>query len=295
MPQKKTSRSRTQQSNLSNFATKLIANGKAMEASAGAAANAGEQTGTTGGSDASLGGIMTAINNMKTEFSSRFDDISAAIEGVRKDIKDCSERVAQAEVRISATEDNVTELYGRMKRLEGKNKELEDKVLDLEARSRRSNVRLVGLPEGAEGSDICGFLEGWIPEVLELGSLRGKLAVERAHRLGPPRERGAPRTLIVNFLSYKDKEMVMKAARAKRQILFKNQQVRFYQDMAAEMHKKLKEFEGARRQLRSLGLRYGMIPPARLILTYKNHTHIFNKAEEAEEFIKKIRSENQQN
>lgn len=168
-------------------------------------------------------------------------------------------------------------------------------MLDLEARSRRSNVRLVNLPEGAEGEDTCGFLESWIPEVLELQSLRGKITVERAHRLGPRRQHktdSTPRTLIMKFLNYKDKEAVMKAARAKTQVLYKNHPVRFYQDTTAETHKKIKEFEEARRQLRSLGLRYGMIPPGRLIVTYKERSHMFNSADEAERFIKKIQSDN---
>ncbi len=31
-------------------------------------------------------------------------------------------------------------------------------VTDMEDKSRRNNVRLVGLPEGMEGSDVAGFL-----------------------------------------------------------------------------------------------------------------------------------------
>ena len=186
-------------------------------------------------------------------------------------------------------------LQEKVKNLEGKNKNLEEKVLDLGTRSRRSNVRLINLPEGAEGEDTCGFLESWIPEALELPPLRRTLTVERAHRLGPRRQHdtnSAPRTLIMKFLNYKDKEAVMRAARAKQQILYKNQRVRFYHDTTAETHKRLKEFEEARRQLRSLGLRHGMSHPARLIVTYKDRSHIFNSADEAEHFIKKIQSDN---
>lgn len=310
MEPRKSNRNKTQQTKVTNFATpaakaKLTTNAEAMEASA-AASSAGsgspfkqpeESTATARDeTSTSLGTILTAINTMKAEISSKFDGILTAIENVRRDITDCSERVTQAETRISTTEDDVTMLRKKVKNLEGKNKDLEEKVLDLEARSRRSNVRLVNLPEGAEGEDTCGFLENWIPEALELQQLRGKITVERAHRLGPRRQHktdSAPRTLIMKFLNYKDKEAVIKAARAKKQVLYNNHPVRFYQDVTAEMHKKLKEFEEARRQLRSLGLRYGMIPPARLIVTYNERSHIFNGADEAERFIKKIQSDNQ--
>lgn len=48
------------------------------------------------------------------------------------------------------------------------------------------------------------------------------------------------------MVNCKDKEAAMRAARAKRQILYRNQSVRFYQDMTAQTHKKVKEFEEAR-------------------------------------------------
>lgn len=306
MSLKKVGRTRGQQTNLSNFASvtkaKPTANDKAMDANANDAALANasvvKQTEANEDSDVTLRGIMSAINNMKTEFSHKFDGIFTAVESIRKDIMDCSERVTQTEVRISSTEDDVTELRAKIKSLEEKNKTLGEQVLDLESRSRRSNVRLVGVPEGAEGADVCGFLESWIPEALDLAPLRGTFTIERAHRLGPRRDhstKSAPRTLIMKFLNYKDKEAVMRAAKTKRQILYKNQPVRFYQDVAAEMHKKVKTFGEARRQLQLLGLRYGIIHPGRLIVTYKDRSHIFNNAKEAEVFIKKVQQDNQPN
>lgn len=160
---------------------------------------------------------------MKTELSTRFDGILAAIENVRQDITDCAEHVTEAETRISAAEDSVTSLQTKVQVLENKNKDLEEKILDLETRSRHSNLRLVNLLEGAEGEDSCAFLESWLPDALELAPLRTKLTLERAHRLGPrTQNRSSPRTLIMKFLNYKDKETVVRAAKTKRQVLYKN-------------------------------------------------------------------------
>lgn len=177
--------------------------------------------------------------------------------------------------------------------LEKKNKGLEEKVLDLEARSRRSNLRLVNLPEGAEGEDACAFLENWLPEALNLALLRTALIVERAHRveLKSTSNTAAPRTLIMKFLNYKDKTTVIKAARAKRPILFKNPQVRLYEDLTTGVHKKQKEFDAVRQQLRAMGIRYGMIPPARLLVTHNGQSRIFNQPAEAENFVRNLRAE----
>ncbi len=59
---------------------------------------------------------------------------------------------------------------------------LAEKMTDMEDKSRRNNIRLVGLPEGMEGSDVAGFLRinlsRWIP------SLKGRdIEIDRAHRV----------------------------------------------------------------------------------------------------------------
>ncbi|XP_029311179.1 uncharacterized protein LOC115023950 [Cottoperca gobio] len=219
-----------------------------------------------------------------------------AIEGMRKEIRACSEPMAEAEVRISSTEDDVISLQDKVNTLEVKNTKLEDKVEDLEARSRLSNLRVVNLPEDAERGDACAFLDKWIPDVLVLAPLNSKCILERAHRIGQRRDANAPpRTLIMQFLNYKDRMVVTKAARAKQQILFKDQQVRFYPDLAAGVHKRQKMFDNVRQKLRILGIRYGMLLPARLLVTYKDKSHTFENPSAVENFIERIAREEGRN
>ncbi|RXN15565.1 LINE-1 type transposase domain-containing 1 [Labeo rohita] len=190
--------------------------------------------------------ILAAINSMKTEFSSRFDGIMVAIESMKKEMNDCNERVSQADLRISNAEDDVAHLQAKINKLESKNKSLEDKLVDLETRSRFNNLRLVGLPEGAEGRDPCSFLEKWIPE---------------------KDSKVPPRMLIMRFLNYKDKQAV------------------------TGIHQLRKQFAPVRQELRNLGIRHGVIHPARLLVTYKEQTRSFKTPTEAREFIKKIQED----
>lgn len=246
-------------------------------------------TGTQNGSEM----VLAAINNLKSDFSSKLDGILTAIENVRKDINDCVERVSHAETRISTTEDTVNSLQTKVQTLENQTKTLQEQILDLETRSRRSNLRLVNLPEGAEGDDACTFLERWLPEAVGLQPMRSPLTLERAHRIGQRNapNNASPRTVIMKFLNYRDKISVVRAARAKGRILFKDCSVRLYEDLATGVHKKQKEFDAARRQLRALGIRCGMIPPARLLVTYGDQSRIFTKPSDAENFIKSLRPE----
>lgn len=84
---------------------------------------------------------------------------------------------------------------------------------------------------------------------------------------------------------------IMAAARAKKVILYKDQQVRIYPDLAVGLHQLRKQFDPSRQELRNLGIRHRLIHPARLLLTHKDRTYTFKTLTEAEEFIKKIQKD----
>ncbi len=110
-----------------------------------------------------------------------------------------------------------------------------------------------------------------------MGPQRCPIIIERVHHVGPRRDADAPpRPLIMKFLNCKQKILVLKAAKVKKDILYKNHKVRFYNDLATEVHKQRKQYNSVRQQLRSLGLRHGIIPPAKLVVTYKERTHTFS-------------------
>lgn len=127
--------------------------------------------------------IMKAIMSLKSGLYKKIDGVQTSITEVRKEIQECTGRLVHAEQRISDAEDNVNGLISKVSILENTVKTLSNKVEDLECRSRRNNVRLVGLPEKAEGLDTATFLEKWIPEALGMES-REPLVIERAHRIG---------------------------------------------------------------------------------------------------------------
>lgn len=123
--------------------------------------------------------ILMTINNLRSEFLTRLDGILTAVEETKKELVDCTERLT--------VEDEQAKLKEMVQMLERRNKTLEEKVIDMETRSR-----LVNLPEGAEVPDPCSFLEGWLPEVLDLAPLRRPLVLERAHRVRPRRDTEEP-------------------------------------------------------------------------------------------------------
>uniref|UniRef100_A0A087YRQ6 L1 transposable element RRM domain-containing protein n=1 Tax=Poecilia formosa TaxID=48698 RepID=A0A087YRQ6_POEFO len=226
--------------------------------------------------------ILVALESLKSEFSSKLDGLLVTLQDMKQEMKDYNERMLRAEDRISSAEDEVANLQASVSALQAKNKSMEDKLIDLETRSRLNNLRLVNLPEGAEGSDLCAFLEKWIPEALGSEKLQTSLSLERAHRLGPRKDGASrPRALIMKFLNFREKQAVIRVAREKKDIFYKDKRVHFYPDLATGLHQQRKKFDPIREVLRNLNIRNGITYPATLLVTYENETLAFKTPEEA--------------
>ncbi|KAL6458291.1 hypothetical protein MHYP_G00335210 [Metynnis hypsauchen] len=73
---------------------------------------------------------------------------------------------------------------------------------------------------------LAKFLSLKLPEWLNLSS-EAQIEIERAHRSFAP----SPRSVLVRFLRYTDRESVFQAALRKRDVFYKNNRLRFYQDL----------------------------------------------------------------
>ena len=121
---------------------------------------------------------------------------------MKKQVQECTGSIAHAEQWISDAEDNIDELLTKVSTLENTVKTLTDRVDDLECRSRHNNVRLVGLPEKAEGQDAAAFLDRCLPEALGLEPWAAPI-IEWAHRISTVPSNpsmGHSRTLIMKVL-----------------------------------------------------------------------------------------------
>ncbi len=101
---------------------------------------------------------IQATNNSVKEPREEFEAMAAAAMQTR-------DRVDSVQATTREDRSVIMDLRNQLERLA-------EKMTDMEDKSRRNNIRLVGLPEGMEGSDVAGFLRvglsRWIP------SLRGR-------------------------------------------------------------------------------------------------------------------------
>ena len=146
-------------------------------------------------------------------------------------------RLTEAKTCISTAEDQIISLATLAIAMQKKVQKHTSQMEELENQQHHSNLRLVGLPEGSENGDACTFLMAWLPKVLDIETGQ-PLTIEQAYRLGKTLQQNQdgsdkprPRILLVKFLTYRDSDRVMKAARLKDDITVEDSHVMFFPDL----------------------------------------------------------------
>ncbi|CAG5947255.1 unnamed protein product, partial [Menidia menidia] len=160
------------------------------------------------------------------------------------------------------------------------------RIEDLENRSRRNNIRMLGLREGSEGDDIKACIEKILTEGLKI-VIDGEFEVERAHRSPAARrdEDQPPRVLMIRFLRSSGRDKVLKAAREKNGATWNGCRLSFFPDMSKSLADKRKAFTPAKRLLHAKKVRFTLAFPAILTFSWRGRKLNFQDATEAEKFI----------
>ncbi|KAJ1211243.1 hypothetical protein NDU88_006604 [Pleurodeles waltl] len=164
--------------------------------------NAGDRLHTTG--DRRGGCRLEAMD-------AKISDLTVASTSIRADVAGFWETATDLDQRLTTVENHVAVLPDQETQL----RSLRAKVTDLEDRSRRDNMRLFGIPEYKEGSDINTSLKNLLPELTGL-VFSPPLEFQRVHRIGHlhknnPRQASS---IITCFLHHEQARQTISAAKS---------------------------------------------------------------------------------
>ncbi|KAK7896356.1 hypothetical protein WMY93_021681 [Mugilogobius chulae] len=210
--------------------------------------------------------VQRVTHNVEKMLDSKFAEILKPVNEVSGKLDRLGDRIEAVEQRVSDLEDTAEATAPRLDSLESTLKKAVERLENYENQIRQQNIKIIGLKEGAEGSNPRMFFENWIPEVLNMDMQGRRLEIERVHRLGPPlesRSRRAPRPVLVKLRDFTDKERILRTARIKGDgIKVDDQAVSFYQDFSADVIKRRQESATERKRLREAGIKYAFLYPA---------------------------------
>lgn len=227
--------------------------------------------------------ILSAIRGLQNRMDERFNTLEASLLATRASVTSLSARVQEIEEAGSDYDRRLTDVEMSLTSLRTENETLRHKLVDLEARSRRQNIRIVGIPEKMENGRMEEFLSKFIPELFGADKFAKPLKVDRAHRLGSqiPTDGGRPRVVIARLHHYLIKERILQLAREAFPLLYNGKPIFVFPDFPTEVVKKRQAFGEVRKRLLALGARCGFIYPARLRVSLGSNVKVFSSPHEA--------------
>uniref|UniRef100_A0A3Q3MPB5 L1 transposable element RRM domain-containing protein n=1 Tax=Labrus bergylta TaxID=56723 RepID=A0A3Q3MPB5_9LABR len=233
--------------------------------------------------------LLAEVSRISTTLTALTTDVTTIKEStteLRNSINAIQERLTEAEGRISDVEDTTEQIVDANEHNERRVEMLWNRVEDLENRSRRNNVRLIGLKEGAEAGGLMKCIQSIMSDGFGL-ELDEEMEIERAHRAPTtrPSEDRPPRLVLIRFLRSSARQKVLQAAKAKRGVMWSGCKVPFFPDMSRELAEKRRAFTEARSMLQKINVRHTLAFPAVLRFTWKEKKKSFSDSTEAEKFI----------
>lgn len=232
---------------------------------------------------------LSLREDMRKELIEFRGEINQKLKNLSDDLQAANSRVTEAEERITDIEEWDAAAGDALFRMLESQKELQTKLTDLEARSKRNNLCIYGIPEGFEGSNLMEFVTRLIKTELDLPLTDLEIGIQRCHRAlapKPPRD-APPRSLVICFLQHRVKEQVLHTAWKKKEVRLEGKRIYFDHDYPPEILKKRKAYAGILKELKIKGIRFQTPHPAKLKVFFGDGTQIYESAAEAAKDLKK--------
>ncbi|XP_059818383.1 uncharacterized protein LOC132389837 [Hypanus sabinus] len=203
---------------------------------------------------------------LKRELEDALSPVNATVEQIMPYYESHDKRIREAEHGLNDYSDRLTSAEAAIAALQSDNAFLKGKLDDLKNQSRRSILRVVGIPENLEGSDPVKLTTEFFDEVLGTNFFPRFLVLLRAHRVGPKpsgvseAKQTRPRTFLVLFYFFQDKQRIIN--RRKQELYFRRHHVFFHEDFCAELGKKRAAFKDVKSLLYRKEVRFGLLYPA---------------------------------
>ncbi|XP_065640543.1 uncharacterized protein LOC136073106 [Hydra vulgaris] len=149
---------------------------------------------------------LKILTNRLDKIEKEVDVNKSKVLSIENDLRDFKESLNFQETTIMEKINKIT------KRYEKEINNLNKKTLDLENRSRRNNLRLDGIFE--KPNENWNECENAVKEMFKKQlKISNEIIIERAHRIGQPKEDKKPRTIVLKLLNFQDKTKILNATK----------------------------------------------------------------------------------
>lgn len=230
--------------------------------------------------------VLAAIDLSRVSMEERLGTLTTDISLIRDDHRKLADRVVEGEKIVADLQPTVKAQQTTLQAVLNCLTTMEERMDNLEGSSRRCNIRVLGLPEGIEGSDPVGHMETWVKSFTPATDRSAFFSIERAHRVPArrPQPGAPPWPMLAKFLHFRDRNAVLRGARQSGPLQVENKQIMIFPDYARAVQQQRSVFLEVKRRLRANNIQYSLLFPARLKVLYDGATIFFTHAEEAHDW-----------
>ena len=234
-------------------------------------------------------------NAISADFKVALSSLEAKLDLIQTTVSGHTHAINLLESNANDQDERIQHLESVCTRLAEDNTKLQAKLTDLESRSRRNNIRIIGLPESIEGPHPSTFFSELLSEVLGEGVLESPPERDRAHRTlaNKPGPGQRPRPVVIRLHRFQQKEKIIREARAKRgKLRYRGTRIAIYKDYPSEIVEQCREYREVMSELYQRGFKPALLFPARLNITLKDGARKrLSSVSEAKDFIAANRSD----
>ncbi|KAJ1115652.1 hypothetical protein NDU88_003874 [Pleurodeles waltl] len=179
-----------------------------------------------------------------TQINGKIDSLSYHMDRMTERLEKHAECLDQSKRRVSEVEDGQTVLSAGYAKLSKELGSLHANVDNLEVRSRRNNLRIVGVTESTAIDNMEGFIERLLVQLLGQATFSDLFAVERTNRslatrlpLGVP-----PHSIITRLLNYRDQDVALRWARVLKTLQYLGMVISLYPDFKMQVQEATQQF-----------------------------------------------------
>ena len=238
-----------------------------------------------------LNKVLAAINASRESLEHKIETVIIDVNLLRADQQKIADRVKSTETQILDIQPTVESNTTQLQEIRDKIKQMEKRVEELEGRDRRSNIRVIGMTEGMEGTNMIRYLDDWIRREVAGEELSPFFAFERAHRVpGRRPQPGLPaRAIVAKLLHYQDRDTILQKARTNGPYAVGNVKVSIFPDYTFNVQKQRASFLAVKKELRNEGIQYALMFPAKLKIMVDGKANFFVEPREVRDWLELYR------
>lgn len=197
--------------------------------------------------------ILKKIRDSRAAIELQIGTLSTNLTLLKADHDKLTDKVKDHKILLDDLVPQQTATTAQLDQVKRQLKGMQEKLDDAEGRSRRNNVRILGIPERSEGTNPTQFIEDWLRDTVVKEGLSQLYAVERAHRVPPrqPRPGAPPSPIIARILNYRDRDTILRAARENAPLQFENKRISIYPDFTMAVQKARNTFREVKKTLQT--------------------------------------------